>query len=51
MALALVLGFIGMKMLLIDIDKIPVAWSLGVTAVIFTATALLSLYLPAPAQA
>lgn len=49
--LALVLGFIGVKMLLIDIYKIPVGWSLGVTAAILTGTALLSLYIPPPGAA
>lgn len=44
--LALVLGFIGIKMLIIDLYKIPVAWSLGVTATILTASALLSLRIP-----
>lgn len=44
--LALVLTFIGTKMLLIDIYKIPVAWSLAVTAAILTITMLLSLYVP-----
>jgi tellurite resistance protein TerC len=45
--LALVLGFIGIKMLIIDLYKIPVAWSLGVTVTILTASALLSLRIPA----
>ena len=44
--LALVLGFIGTKMLLIDIYKIPVAWSLGFTVVVLAATMLLSLRIP-----
>jgi tellurite resistance protein TerC len=44
--LALVLGFIGFKMLVIDLYKIPVSWSLGVTATILTATVLLSLIIP-----
>jgi tellurite resistance protein TerC len=46
--LALVLAFIGIKMLLIDVWKIPVAWSLGVTIVILAATMALSLRRPAP---
>ena len=45
--LALVLGFIGAKMLLIDIYKIPVSWSLLVTLGILAATMLLSLRIPA----
>ena len=50
--LALVLVFIGTKMLLIDVYKIPVAWSLGVTITVLAATMLLSLRIPAqPGQA
>mgnify|MGYP000315354797 CR=1 FL=1 len=45
--LALVLMFIGTKMLLIDIYKIPVAWSLAVTVTILAVTVILSLYRPA----
>ncbi|MEJ7931365.1 TerC family protein [Ramlibacter sp. AN1015] len=45
--LAIVLVFIGTKMLLIDIYKIPVAWSLAVTVVVLAATMLLSLRIPA----
>jgi tellurite resistance protein TerC len=44
--LAIILVFIGTKMLLIDVYKIPVAWSLGVTASILVLTMLLSLYIP-----
>ena len=44
--LALVLLLIGTKMLLIDVYKIPVAWSLGTTAAILTVTILLSLAIP-----
>ncbi len=44
--LAMVLVFIGAKMLLIDVYKIPVIWSLSVTAVILTVTMLLSLMIP-----
>jgi tellurite resistance protein TerC len=44
--LALILGFIGTKMLLIDVYKIPVAWSLGTTAAILVATMVLSLLIP-----
>ncbi|MET0329325.1 MAG: hypothetical protein ABW163_11245, partial [Luteimonas sp.] len=45
--LAVVLVFIGAKMLLIDIYKIPVLWSLGVVAVILAVTVVLSLAKPA----
>ena len=48
--LALVLVLIGTKMLLIDVYKIPVAWSLGVTAGILAATMVLSLLI-APTDA
>jgi tellurite resistance protein TerC len=44
--LAIVLVFIGAKMLLIDIYKIPVAWSLGVTFGILAITMVLSLKIP-----
>jgi tellurite resistance protein TerC len=44
--LAIVLGFIGTKMLIMDIYKIPVAWSLGVTAAILAATMVLSILIP-----
>jgi tellurite resistance protein TerC len=45
--LAVVLVFIGAKMLLLDIYKIPVAWSLGFTVVVLALTMLLSLRIPA----
>jgi tellurite resistance protein TerC len=48
--LALILGFIGTKMLLTGVYKIPVAWSLGVTLVILVATMILSLVIPPSAQ-
>jgi tellurite resistance protein TerC len=44
--LAIVLVFIGAKMLLIDIYKIPVAWSLAFTVVVLAATMMLSLWIP-----
>ena len=44
--LAIVLVFIGAKMLLIDVYKIPVAWSLGVTIAVLAVTMLLSLRVP-----
>lgn len=44
--LALVLVLIGAKMLLIDVYKIPVSWSLGVTAAVLAATMVLSLLVP-----
>ncbi|MDH3513465.1 MAG: TerC family protein [Gammaproteobacteria bacterium] len=45
--LAIVLVLIGGKMLLIDLYKIPVAWSLGATVTVLAATMVLSLYVPA----
>ncbi len=44
--LAIVLLFIGTKMLLIDIYKIPVSWSLGFTVLALAATMILSLKIP-----
>ncbi|MBM0106747.1 TerC family protein [Steroidobacter sp. S1-65] len=44
--LAIVLLFIGAKMLLIDVYKIPVAVSLAVTAAILAVSMLLSLWIP-----
>lgn len=41
--LALVLMFIGVKMLLIDVYKIPIAWSLGLVAGIIAVSIILSL--------
>jgi tellurite resistance protein TerC len=41
--LAIVLVFIGTKMLLIDVYKIPITWSLGVTVTVLAATMILSL--------
>ena len=50
--LALVLVFIGTKMLIVDFYKIPVFWSLGVVGVILLASVLLSLaWKPAPKAA
>ncbi len=49
--LALVLFVIGAKMLLIDVYKIPVVWSLAATAAILLATILLSLAIPPKAGA
>jgi tellurite resistance protein TerC len=45
--LAIVLVFIGTKMLLIDIYKIPITWSLGFTVTVLAATMLISLKVPA----
>jgi tellurite resistance protein TerC len=45
--LAIVLGFIGLKMLLIDLWKIPVVVSLGFTALTLAVTMVLSLRIPA----
>jgi tellurite resistance protein TerC len=44
--LAIVLVFIGAKMLLLDVYKIPVAWSLGVTVAVLAMTMVLSLKFP-----
>jgi tellurite resistance protein TerC len=44
--LAIVLVAIGAKMLLVDLYKIPVVWSLGFTATVLAATMLLSLRIP-----
>jgi tellurite resistance protein TerC len=44
--LAIVLVFIGTKMLLLDIYKIPVSWSLGFTVTVLVATMALSLKIP-----
>ncbi len=44
--LAVILGFIGAKMLLIDVFKIPVPVSLGVVAAILVVTVILSLKIP-----
>ncbi|MEO8365140.1 MAG: TerC family protein [Pseudoxanthomonas sp.] len=48
--LALVLGFIGTKMLLIDVYKVPLLWSLGVVAAIIGATMVLSLLRPVKSE-
>ena len=45
--LAIILAFIGIKMLLIDIYKIPIVWSLGFTVATLVVTMLLSLKMPA----
>lgn len=47
--LAIVLCFIGAKMLLIDIYKIPIIWSLGFTITTLAITMALSLRIPAKA--
>ncbi len=44
--LAIILVFIGVKMLLIDVYKIPVVYSLGFTAVTLAVTMILSLKIP-----
>ena len=49
--LALVLVFIGVKMLIVDLYKIPVVWSLSVTVSVLAVTMLLSLYVPARGRA
>ena len=48
--LAVVLVFIGTKMLIVDLYKIPVAVSLGFTVSVLAIAMNLSLYLPAPAK-
>ncbi len=45
--LAIILVFIGTKMLLIDLYKIPVVYSLGFTVLVLAATMVLSLMVPA----
>jgi tellurite resistance protein TerC len=42
--LALVLAFVGTKMVLADIYKIPIAASLGVVAALITGSVILSLW-------
>jgi tellurite resistance protein TerC len=49
--LVIVLVFIGTKMLLLDIYKIPVSWSLGFTLVVLVATMALSLKIPPKGKA
>lgn len=49
--LAIVLVFIGIKMLLIDLYKIPITWSLGFTVLTLALTMILSLRIPAKAGA
>lgn len=44
--LAIVLVLIGTKMLLVDIYKIPVVWSLGATVTILATSMILSFYIP-----
>lgn len=44
--LAIVLVLIGTKMLLMDVYKIPIAWSLGGTLLVLASTMVLSLYVP-----
>lgn len=44
--LAIVLVFIGTKMLLIDLYKIPISWSLGFTVLTLAITMVLSLRIP-----
>ncbi|MFO1407029.1 MAG: TerC family protein [Steroidobacteraceae bacterium] len=44
--LAIVLVFIGTKMLLLDVYKIPIGWSLAFTAAVLVASMALSLWIP-----
>jgi TerC family integral membrane protein len=48
--LALILAFIGTKMLIVEFYEIPVVWSLGTTAVILAATMILSVVIPPAAE-
>ena len=48
--LAVVLMFIGAKMLLVDVYKIPIGWSLAFTGLVLVTTMLLSLRKPAEAK-
>ena len=45
--LAIILVFIGTKMMLIDLYKIPITWSLGFTVLTLAITMVLSLKIPA----
>jgi tellurite resistance protein TerC len=49
-ALALVLAFVGAKMLLLDVVKVPIAISLGVVAALIASGVLGSLLFPRPAE-
>jgi len=49
--LAIILVFIGTKMMLIDLYKIPVVYSLGFTVLVLAATMVLSLMIPAKDKA
>ena len=44
--LAVVLVFIGVKMLIVDFYKIPVSWSLIFTVLVLASTMVLSLMMP-----
>jgi tellurite resistance protein TerC len=46
--LAVVLVFVGLKMLLIDVYKIPIEWSLVLIATIITGSIILSLRIRKP---
>jgi tellurite resistance protein TerC len=48
--LGIVLMFVGMKMLISDIYKIPIAVSLGIVAAVLTGSVVLSLLFPKPSQ-
>ncbi len=49
--LSLVLVFIGLKMLVADVYKVPIGVSLGVVALILTVSVLASVLIPAPKEA
>ncbi len=48
--LSMILIFIGMKMLIMDFYKVPTAYSLGVIAIVLTASVILSLLKPKPIE-
>jgi len=44
--LAVVLVLIGLRMMLNDVYKVPVAWSLGITVAVLAASMLMSMRVP-----
>ena len=46
LGLAAVLGFVGLKMLLADVFKVPIGWSLGIIALLLAASILASWMFP-----
>jgi tellurite resistance protein TerC len=51
LGLAAVLGFVGLKMLLADVYKIPIGWSLAIIAAILAISVVASLVFPKQAEA